>query len=138
MMTILLLYTLAHCPKILLRSAYLTPTSLTKLGIYCFLMFLWLCPVWNVIYLESYMTSFFLISFIQLLIFSMSFPYFVHHGLTTHSVLALISFPMPECNSIFIHSPTRGRVSYFQVWVIMNIVAINIYVEPFEGASLYR
>lgn len=45
---------------------------------------------------------------------------------------------MPEYNSIFIHSTTRGHISYFQVWVIMNIVAINIYVEPFEGASLYR
>lgn len=134
-MTILFLYTLVHCPKTLLCSAYLKPTSLTKPGIHCFSMSPWLCLVWNVIYLESYMASSFLISFIQLLIFSMCF--YTHHGLLAHSVSALISFPMHECNSTFIHSPTRGHISYFQVWEIMNKVAIAIYVEPFEGASLY-
>lgn len=135
-MTILFLYTLVHCPKTLLCSAYLKPTSLTKPGIHCFSMSPWLCLVWNVIYLESYMASSFLISFIQLLIFSMCF--YTHHGLLARSVSALISFPMHECNSTFIHSPTRGHISYFQVWEIMNKVAIAIYVEPFEGASLYR
>lgn len=53
------------------------------------------------------------------------------HSLLAHVFLKLSSSPSFEYNSLFIHSPTEGYFSCFQVWAIMNKVAINIYMESF-------
>ena len=51
--------------------------------------------------------------------------------LVAHFFLVLNSFPLSECTKVFIHLPTEGPLGCFQVLVIMNKTAINIFVQNF-------
>ena len=51
--------------------------------------------------------------------------------LVAHFFLVLNSFPLSECTKVFIRLPTEGPLGCFQVLVIMNKTATNIFVQNF-------
>ena len=56
------------------------------------------------------------------------------HGLIAFFCLFLrwSDIPLFGCNSLFIHSPTKGHLGCFQVLVIMSKVVTNIHMQVFN------
>ena len=60
---------------------------------------------------------------------------FLHVFSWLYSSFSLFSFWMYR--SIFIHSPTEGRLGCFQVLAIMNKAVINIHVQAFMWTKVF-
>jgi len=59
------------------------------------------------------------------------------HCLIAHFLLVWNSIPLCAWTSLLIHSPTEGYLGCFQVFAIMNKVAMNTCVQVFVGTKVF-